>query len=231
MTGIHIFLYIIATILLIPPLTPAGIILYLLIWGHHTSKDDKKEMKSKADKEMLDDLMRSRWYKPLDKKFLKVKKYNHIEWLKDRVDDFENKYKGVSFFDRSTSYYWSDIWHENTKNLFPDKYQYIKICKFLSRSPVQEIIEDWDIFLEQETEQKEYSHKFMLKSLEDKKDEIRNAKLMVIKLLKEGYSRQRVEEKLRDQFLNVSVTNGEWTIKGTTPFTGGAKTLKIIFTP
>ena len=71
----------------------------------------------------------------------------------------------------------------------------------------------------------------MLESLERKKQEIRDAKKLVIKLLKEGHSRQRIEEKLRDQFLKVSVKNGEWTIKGTTPFTGGAKTLKIAFRP
>ena len=71
----------------------------------------------------------------------------------------------------------------------------------------------------------------MLESLERKKQDIRDAKKLVIKLLKEGDSRQTIEDKLRDQFLNVSVANGEWTIKGTTPFTGGAKTLKITFTP
>ena len=46
-----------------------------------------------------------------------------------------------------------------------------------------------------------------------------------------GQFTEKLKEKLRDQFLNVSVASGEWTIKGTTPFTGGAKTLKITFRP
>jgi hypothetical protein len=230
MTNMHIFFLIVASILVFyNPL--AGFILFFLTAFSIGNKEDKEEMQSKTDKDRHYDLMVDRWYYPLDKKFLKIKKYNHIEWLSDRVDDFEKQYKGVSFFDKSNSYYWSDVKSENTKNLFPDKAKYIKICKFLKIKPVPEILEDWDLFLEQEIEQKEYDEKYMLESLERKKQEIRDAKKLVIKALKEGDSRQTIEDRLRDQFLNVSVKNGEWTIKGTSPFTGGAKTLKIIFTP
>ena len=80
-------------------------------------------------------------------------------------------------------------------------------------------------------EQKKYDQEYMLESLENKKKELREAELLVIKLLKEGHSRQSIEQRLRDQLLNVSVKNGEWIITGTSPFTGGAKTLRITFTP
>ena len=230
MTNIHLFFLIISAILVFVN-TLAGFVLFFLTAFSIWNKDDKEEMQSKADKDRHYDLIGDRLYHPLDKKFLKIKQYNHIEWLKDRVNDFERQYKGVSFFDKSNSYYWSDVKSENTKNLFSDKAAYIKICKFLKRKPVPEILEDWDLFLEQEIEQKKYDEKYMLESLERKKQEIRDAKKLVIKLLQEGHSRQSIEEKLRDQFLNVSVASGEWTIKGTTPFTGGAKTLKITFRP
>ena len=43
--------------------------------------------------------------------------------------------------------------------------------------------------------------------------------------------RQDVKEKLRENFLNVSVKNGEWTISGTSSWTGGAKVIKETFRP
>ena len=225
----HLFFYIIAFILcFVAP--PVGIILFLLTWLHE-SDSGENGIKGKIKKDELDALMRSRWYIPLDKKFLKIKKYNHIEWLEDRLNDFEQNYNGVSFFDKSESYYWSDIWNKNTQNLFPDTDRYIKICKLLQRKPVKEIIEDWDIFLRQEKERIDYEKSRQLESYERRKEEINEAKLLVIKLLSEGYSRQNIEEKLREKILNVSVRNGEWTISATSPWTGGAKVHKVTFRP
>lgn len=225
----HLFFYIIAFILcFVAP--PVGAILLLLTW-HHESDSGENSIKGKQKKDELDVLMRSRWHIPLDKKFLKIKKYNHIEWLEDRLNDFEENYNGVSFFDKSESYYWSDIWNKNTQNLFPDTDRYIKICKLLQRKPVKEIIEDWDIFLRQEKERIDYEKSRQLESYERRKEEINEAKLLVIKLLSEGYSRQNIEEKLREKILNVSVKNGEWTISATSPWTGGAKVHKVTFRP
>ena len=230
MTKTHIFFLIVAAILVfVNPLI--GFALFFLTAFSIGNKEDREVMQSREDENRHYDLMVDRWYYPLDKKFLKIKKYNHIQWLTDRVDDFEKNYKGVSFFDKKNSYYWSDVKNENTKNLFPSKSKYKKICKFLSRSPVPELLEDWDLFLEQEVEQKKYDQEYMLGSLEDKKKELIEAKSLVIKLLKEGHSRQSIEQRLRDQFLNVSVKNGEWVITGTSPFTGGAKTVRVTFTP
>jgi hypothetical protein len=225
----HLFFYIIAFILcFVAP--PAGAILFLLTWLHE-SDSGENGIKGKLKKDELDELMRSRWHIPLDKKFLNIKKYNHIEWLERRLNDFEKNYNGVSFFDKSESYYWSDVWNENTMNLFPDTDRYIKICKLLRRKPVKEIIEDWDIFLRQEKEQIDYEKRRQLESYERRKEEINEAKLLVIKLLSEGYSRQNIEEKLREKILNVSVRNGEWTISATSPWTGGAKVHKVTFRP
>jgi hypothetical protein len=228
MSNTHLFFLIVASVLVfIAP--PIGIILWFITAFSVWNKEEKEELKYKAEKDKHYDLMKERWYRPLDKKFLKIKKYNHVEWLTSRVDDFEKQYSGVSFFDKSNSYYWSDL---NSENLFPDKAAYIKICKFLKRKPVREILEDWDLFLKQEIEQKEYDREYYQKSIEDEKQKIRKSKQLVIKLLKEGHSRQSVEEKVRDQLLNVSVRNGEWTITSVaSPFTSGAKHLKITFTP
>jgi hypothetical protein len=226
----YILFYIIAFGLCFVAL-PAGIILGLFTYLHQLGREDQIEYDEKRKKDELDDLMRSRWYEPLDKKFLKIKQYDHIEWLDERINDFEKRYNGVSFFDKSESSYWSDIYYENTKNLLPDIDRYIKICKFLKRKPVNEIIEDWDIFLKQEKENIEYEKRYQLESYERRKEEINDAKLLVIKLLSDGYSRQDVEEKLRENFLNVSVRNGEWTISGTSPWTGGAKVIKVTFRP
>jgi len=226
----HLFFYVIAFVLCFAA-PPVGIILFLLTLLHETDTGEQSSLKSKRKKDELDALMRNRWYDPLNKKFFKIKKYNHAEWIEDRLNDFEQNYNGVSFFDKSESYYWSDIFNNNTKNLFPDKDRYIKICKFLKRKPVKEIIEDWDIFLIQEKEQIEYEKRYQLESYERTKEKINEAKLLVIKLLSKGYSRQRVEEELRKEILNVSVRNGEWTISATSPWTGGAKVHKITFKP
>ena len=226
----YAFFYMVAFALCFVAL-PLGIIVGLLTFLHQGGSEDAEEMRIKREKDDHYDLMKRRWYEPLDTKFLKIKKYDHFEWLNERIDDFEYRCNGVSFFDKRDSSYWSDIYNENTKNLLPDKDSYIKICKFLKRKPVRELIEDWDIYLAQEKEEIEYERNSQFKKYKQTQEQIADAKLLVIELLSKGHSRQEIEEILRKDFLKVSVRNGEWTISKTTPWTGGAKVIKVTFRP
>ena len=107
---------------------------------HETDIGEQSSIKSKRKKDELDALMRNRWYDPLNNIFFKIKKYNHAEWIVDRLNDFEQIFNGVSFFDKSESSYWSDIFNNNTKNLFPNKDRYIKICKFLKENQSKKLL-------------------------------------------------------------------------------------------